>query len=78
MPDLEMRKLLLKKLLSKNNYRLSEKEFDKIAELTKGYSGSDLTNLAKDAALGPVRGNLFIHLKNITLFLIFTAYFQIL
>ena len=30
--------------------------FKKIYSLTEGYSGSDLTNLAKDAALGPIRG----------------------
>lgn len=35
---------------------MSDKELNKIAELTEGYSGSDLTNLAKDAALGPIRG----------------------
>ncbi len=35
---------------------MSEKELDQIAALTDGYSGSDLTNLAKDAALGPIRG----------------------
>lgn len=56
MPDREMRKLLLKRLLSKNNYRLKENELNEIVELTEGYSGSDLTNLTKDAALGPIRG----------------------
>lgn len=30
--------------------------------LTEGYSGSDLTSLAKDAALGPIRGMLEISL----------------
>lgn len=27
-----------------------------VFRLTEGYSGSDLTSLAKDAALGPIRG----------------------
>ena len=56
MPNRVMRKVLLKKLLLKNDCRLNEKELDRIAELTEGYSGSDLMNLAKDAALGPIRG----------------------
>jgi spastin len=35
---------------------LSQEELDKLASDTEGYSGSDLTGLAKDAALGPIRG----------------------
>lgn len=54
-----MRKNLLQRLLQSNKCRLSDKELNKIAELTDGYSGSDLTNLAKDAALGPIRGENF-------------------
>ena len=51
-----MRKGLLKRLLDNNNCQLSAEQLDKVAMLTEGYSGSDLTNLAKDAALGPIRG----------------------
>lgn len=58
LPDKPMRKVLLKRLLSNNGSELSDSELDTIAELTEGYSGSDLTNLAKDAALGPIRGKL--------------------
>lgn len=57
-----MRKILLKRLLANNSCQLSENELDKIAEQTESYSGSDLTNLAKDAALGPIRGELLIRL----------------
>jgi len=38
---------------------------EELARLTEGYSGSDLTALAKDAALGPIRGVTSEQLKNI-------------
>ncbi|XP_046848644.1 spastin-like isoform X2 [Xenia sp. Carnegie-2017] len=55
LPDCKTRKILLVKLLEKQNNPLSNKELDKLASLTENYSGSDLTALAKDAALGPIR-----------------------
>ncbi|KAI5706626.1 hypothetical protein M8J75_009902 [Diaphorina citri] len=55
LPDSKTRKSLLEKLLNKHGNPLSQLELDAVAKLTEGYSGSDLTNLAKDAALGPIR-----------------------
>lgn len=55
LPDSDTRRSLLEKLLSKHGNPLSNLELDAVAKLTEGYSGSDLTNLAKDAALGPIR-----------------------
>ncbi|KAG5890189.1 hypothetical protein JTB14_010652 [Gonioctena quinquepunctata] len=55
LPDLETRAQLLKKLLSKQGCSLTQQELKRLATLTEGYSGSDLTALAKDAALGPIR-----------------------
>uniref|UniRef100_A0A671SE28 microtubule-severing ATPase n=1 Tax=Sinocyclocheilus anshuiensis TaxID=1608454 RepID=A0A671SE28_9TELE len=46
---------LLKNLLGKHRNALSQKELSQLARMTEGYSGSDLTSLAKDAALGPIR-----------------------
>ncbi|KAG5830985.1 hypothetical protein ANANG_G00299080 [Anguilla anguilla] len=46
---------LLKNLLGKHGNPLSQKDLAHLAKLTEGYSGSDLTSLAKDAALGPIR-----------------------
>lgn len=57
LPDLMTRAELLKKLLSKQGCTLNSSEMKRLATLTEGYSGSDLTALAKDAALGPIRGN---------------------
>lgn len=56
LPDHATRVLLLRRLLSRHNNPLSQEELVKLATLTEGYSGSDLTGLAKDAALGPIRG----------------------
>lgn len=56
LPDHTTRVLLLRRLLSRHNNPLSQEELAKLATLTEGYSGSDLTGLAKDAALGPIRG----------------------
>ncbi|CAH1791435.1 unnamed protein product, partial [Owenia fusiformis] len=55
MPEKETRIHLLSKLLTKQHSPLSKSEVDQLAGLTDGYSGSDLTSLAKDAALGPIR-----------------------
>lgn len=55
LPDVNTRALLLKKLLAKQGCTLTQQELKRLATLTDGYSGSDLTALAKDAALGPIR-----------------------
>jgi spastin len=44
---------------------LKDHELNQLATLTEGYSGSDLTALAKDASLGPIRGVTSEQLKNI-------------
>ncbi|XP_070771760.1 spastin-like isoform X2 [Enoplosus armatus] len=55
LPDEETRFTLLKNLLAKQGSPLSKNELSYLAKETAGYSGSDLTSLAKDAALGPIR-----------------------
>lgn len=55
LPNEETRLLLLQNLLSKQGNPLTQKELTQLARLTEGYSGSDITALAKDAALGPIR-----------------------
>jgi spastin len=56
LPGPETRMSLLGRLLAKQGSPLSEHDLAQLARLTEGYSGSDLTALAKDAALGPIRG----------------------
>uniref|UniRef100_A0AAR2KCU9 Spastin n=1 Tax=Pygocentrus nattereri TaxID=42514 RepID=A0AAR2KCU9_PYGNA len=55
LPSEETRLKLLKNLLAKHGNPLTQKELSQLARMTDGYSGSDLTSLAKDAALGPIR-----------------------
>ncbi|XP_069546222.1 spastin-like isoform X3 [Brachyistius frenatus] len=55
LPDEETRFTLLNNLLGKHGNPLNRNELSCLAKWTTGYSGSDLTSLAKDAALGPIR-----------------------
>ncbi|XP_048842968.1 spastin-like isoform X2 [Brienomyrus brachyistius] len=55
LPTEETRLKLIKNLLGKHGNPLTQTELVKLARTTEGYSGSDLTSLAKDAALGPIR-----------------------
>lgn len=55
LPDEETRFTLLKNLLGKHGNPLSKNDLSCLAKKTAAYSGSDLTSLAKDAALGPIR-----------------------
>ncbi|XP_058812647.1 spastin isoform X3 [Topomyia yanbarensis] len=55
LPDLDTRELLLRRLLEKQGSPLGDADLKRLAVLTDGYSGSDLTALAKDAALEPIR-----------------------
>nr|CAB3266511.1 spastin-like [Phallusia mammillata] len=55
LPDAETRAELLNKLLAKHDSPLSKHELAKLSSMCENYSFSDLTALAKDAALGPIR-----------------------
>lgn len=55
LPDLDTRIRLFTMLLAKQGCSLTQQELKRLATLTEGYSASDLTALAKDAALGPIR-----------------------
>ncbi|AGO11668.1 AaceriADL109Wp [[Ashbya] aceris (nom. inval.)] len=55
LPEGETRRLQIERLLSKQKHTLTEEGFAELIRLTEGYSGSDITSLAKDAAMGPLR-----------------------
>ncbi|CAK1551002.1 unnamed protein product [Leptosia nina] len=57
LPDARTRGALLRRVLSRGSAAssISDDELSRLAALTDGYSGSDLTALCRDAALGPIR-----------------------
>ncbi|XP_023741378.1 ATPase family AAA domain-containing protein FIGL1 [Lactuca sativa] len=56
LPSAEARAWIVRNLLNKDGlFKLSTEDIDTICKLTDGYSGSDMTNLVKDASMGPIR-----------------------
>ncbi|ETO16263.1 ATPase, AAA family protein, partial [Reticulomyxa filosa] len=54
-PDFEARYGLLRNLVQKQKNNLTEEDFQLISKKTDRYSCSDIKNLCKDAAMGPIR-----------------------
>ncbi|KJR79915.1 uncharacterized protein SPSK_00410 [Sporothrix schenckii 1099-18] len=55
LPETETRAVQLRTLLGQQKHSLTEPDIQRLVELTDGFSGSDITALAKDAAMGPLR-----------------------
>ncbi|OHX00227.1 aaa family ATPase [Colletotrichum incanum] len=55
LPEPETRSTQLRTLLGQQKHSLSNSDIEKLVLLTDGFSGSDITALAKDAAMGPLR-----------------------
>ena len=55
LPEKEGRKQIVENLMAKQTNELDQNDLDDIAERTEGYSGADMTNLCREAALGPIR-----------------------
>jgi SpoVK/Ycf46/Vps4 family AAA+-type ATPase len=55
LPDPLTRCQLLSHLLKKNENIISEVDIQELGKLTDGYSGADVTNLAREASMGPLR-----------------------
>ncbi|KAF2144688.1 uncharacterized protein K452DRAFT_266714 [Aplosporella prunicola CBS 121167] len=64
LPEDHVRKLQLKTLLSHQKHSVTDEDLDELVTLTEGFSGSDITALAKDAAMGPLRvlGEKLLHM----------------
>ncbi|RVX75312.1 hypothetical protein B0A52_00665 [Exophiala mesophila] len=55
LPEMETRETQIRTLLGHQKHDLSEEDIKRLVAMTEGYSGSDITALAKDAAMGPLR-----------------------
>ncbi|EGW33772.1 uncharacterized protein SPAPADRAFT_48889 [Spathaspora passalidarum NRRL Y-27907] len=55
LPEGEARVAQIRKLLQYQKNTLSENDYEVLKNLTEGFSGSDITALTKDSAMGPLR-----------------------
>lgn len=55
LPDYAARLTIVKTLLKQAANNLSENDFETVANMTDGYSGSDMTGLCKEASMMPLR-----------------------
>ena len=55
LPDVKARRLMFILNLGDTENDITDKEFDILAEMTEGYSGSDIATLTQDAIYGPLR-----------------------
>mmetsp|Transcript_31892 Transcript_31892/g.73274 ORF Transcript_31892/g.73274 Transcript_31892/m.73274 type:complete len:290 (+) Transcript_31892:579-1448(+) len=55
LPATPDREILLRRLLETNRHELNDKDFERLAAKTEGFSGADLKALCVDAAMGPLR-----------------------
>ncbi|KAF4967087.1 hypothetical protein FSARC_5308 [Fusarium sarcochroum] len=64
LPEPTTRETQLRTLLGQQKHDLSNDDILRLVELTNGFSGSDITALAKDAAMGPLRslGEALLHM----------------
>ncbi|KAI0475121.1 AAA-domain-containing protein [Xylariaceae sp. FL0804] len=64
LPESDTRAAQLQTLLGQQKHSLTDADIDELVGLTDGFSGSDITALAKDAAMGPLRslGEALLHM----------------
>lgn len=55
LPDPDARRHLIERLLKSNRHCLLPADIERVTAATGGYSGADVSNLCKEAAMGPVR-----------------------
>lgn len=65
LPELKARIQIVDNLLKNERHELSNEEIEEIGRLADGYSGADMTNLCKEASMGPIRSVPIDQMENI-------------
>ncbi|CAL1535521.1 unnamed protein product [Lymnaea stagnalis] len=66
LPEPVARRQIVTNLMAQQKNSLSETDIEAIVKQTDGYSGADMTNLCREAALGPIRSIPFEEMEIIT------------
>ncbi|KAG8442707.1 hypothetical protein GDO86_011487 [Hymenochirus boettgeri] len=66
LPEASARKKIVISLMSREHCTLTDHEIDAIVSQSEGYSGADMTQLCREAALGPIRSIKVIDISTIT------------
>ncbi|KAG1950598.1 fidgetin-like protein [Pimephales promelas] len=66
LPEAEARRKIVINLMSREKSQLTADEMEKVMQGTEGYSGADMTQLCREAALGPIRSICLSDITTIT------------
>ncbi|GCB71095.1 fidgetin-like protein 1 [Scyliorhinus torazame] len=66
LPELSARRQIVVKLMSHESCSLNPEELELIIEQSEGFSGADMTQLCREAALGPIRSIQIADISTIT------------
>ena len=66
LPEVAARRSIVARLLAREEHELTAAQLDQIGQLTQGYSGADMANLCKEAAMGPIRSMDFSQIQRIS------------
>ena len=63
LPEVAARRSIVARLLAREEHELTAAQLDQVGQLTQGYSGADMANLCKEAAMGPIRSMDFTQIQ---------------
>ncbi|KAF7247650.1 Fidgetin-like protein 1 [Varanus komodoensis] len=66
LPEASARKQIVSCLMSKEHCSLTEEEVDLIVKKSEGFSGADMTQLCREASLGPIRSLQAVDITTVT------------